>query len=372
MNRDGFARWASSCSCRFLLPKPALIHPSGGTAVCAISSERAWREVQDRKAGDMPEEARSSRKKFTLVVAILALGFLAMQFVRPAVPNPPVTADLQVPGDVKQILKTSCYNCHSNETKLSWFDKPVPAFWTVAGHVKDGRKHLNFSEIGKLPVAQQQAALFESVSQIELGAMPLPAYEQFHPESAISEAQLVTLKNYLHSVERKTAETETEIKTADAQHDRWIHQGGAATSVAAAPNGIAFFPEYKNWKEISSTKRDDNHTLRVILGNAIAVDAIAHNRINPWPDGTAFVKVAWLQQANDKGLVQSGAFFQVEFMVRDSKKFADTLGWGFARWRGADLKPYGKDATFTDECVGCHIALVKTDYVFTAPIGSQQ
>jgi hypothetical protein len=356
---------------RFLFPKQALIHPSGGMAICAISCEGPSREVPDRKARDMPEEA-GRRKKFTRVVAILAFAFLAMQFVRPALRNPPVTADLEVPGDVKQILKTSCYNCHSNETRLSWFDKPMPAFWIVAGHVQGGRKHLNFSEIGKLPIAQQQAFLFKSVSQIELGAMPMPAYQRLHPESAVSDAQLGVLKNYLHSLERKTAETDSQIKAADAQYENWIHQGRTATSVAAAPNGIAFLPEYKNWKEISSTERDDNHTLRVILGNEIAVDAIAHNRINPWPDGTAFAKVAWLQQANDKGLVQSGAFFQVEFMVRDSNKFADTLGWGFARWRGADLKPYGKDATFTNECVGCHIALAKTDYVFTAPIGGPQ
>jgi len=59
-------------------------------------------------------------------------------------------------------------------------------------------------------------------------------------------------------------------------------------------------------------------------------------------------------------------------MIRDNKKYADTLGWGFCEVARAELKPYGKDAAFTKECVGCHIALSKTDYVFTAPIGGQQ
>jgi hypothetical protein len=54
-----------------------------GAAICAISCEGPWREVQDRKARHMPEEA-GRRKKFTRVVAILAFAFLAMQFVRPA------------------------------------------------------------------------------------------------------------------------------------------------------------------------------------------------------------------------------------------------------------------------------------------------
>jgi Cytochrome P460 len=82
--------------------------------------------------------------------------------------------------------------------------------------------------------------------------------------------------------------------------------------------------------------------------------------------------VAWYEQQDEKGLVKPGKFFQVEFMVRDSQKYAKTLGWGFGRWRGTDLKPYGKDANFATECVGCHKALGNTNYVFTMPIGGQK
>jgi hypothetical protein len=230
---------------------------------------------------------------------------------------------------------------------------------------------LNFSEIGKLPAAQQQAILFEAVSQIELGAMPLPSYKGVHPESAITREQLAVLKNYL-TPPAQPAATAAEIGIADTQYDKWIQSGGVAPAVAPAPNGIAFLPEYKDWKAISSTERFDNHTMRVILGNDAAVKAIAENHINPWPDGTAFAKVAWQQQPDEKGLVRTGAFFQVEFMIRDSQKYAGTKGWGWARWRGADLKPYGKDTTFTKECVGCHNPLVDTNYVFTAPIRGQR
>jgi Cytochrome P460 len=75
---------------------------------------------------------------------------------------------------------------------------------------------------------------------------------------------------------------------------------------------------------------------------------------------------------DEHGFVRSGSFFQVEFMIRDSRKYADTLGWGWARWRGADLKLYGKGADFTGECVGCHTPLSRTDHVFTEPIPIQQ
>jgi hypothetical protein len=304
--------------------------------------------------------------------ALLVVAFAAIQFVRPKLNNPPVTADLQVPAEVKQILRMSCYNCHSNETTLSWFDQPVPAIWIVANDVREARKHLNFSEIGKLPEGQQKAALFESVSQIELGAMPLAAYTRLHPESVITPEQLAVLKTYLSPTAPNQPANPSEIASADTQYDKWIQSGGSTAQVAPAPNGIEFLPDYKNWKAISSTERFDNHTLREILGNDVAVKAIAENHINPWPDGTAFAKVAWFQQPDDQGLVRTGAFYQVEFMIRDSAKYAQTLGWGWARWRGADLKPYGKGQHFSSECVGCHNPLRNTDYVFTAPIRGQQ
>lgn len=312
-------------------------------------------------------------KTLRWIAAVLFVGFVGMQFIRPELNNPPVTADLQVPPHVKEILKRSCYNCHSNETRLSWFDEPSPAYWMVARDVREARKHLNFSEIGKLPAGQQKAALFESVSQIELGAMPLPAYKRVHTESGITPEDLATLKEYLNpAAPPNEAAGADEISAADKQYDSWVQAGGAAPEVAPAPNGIAFIPDYKNWRAISSTERFDNHTMREILGNDVAIKAIAENHIDPWPDGTSFAKVAWFEQPDEKGLVRTGAFFQVEFMVRDSRKYARTLGWGWARWRGADLKPYGKDQNFTSECVGCHSPLRGTDYVFTAPIRGQQ
>src|SRR5260370_4811782 len=122
------------------------------------------------------------------------------------------------------------------------------------------------------------------------------------------------------------------MNAGSAECEKWIRAGDVTPNVAPAPNGIAFLPEYKNWKAISSTERFDNQTLRQILGNDVAVKAIAENHINPWPDGTEFAKVAWLQQADEKGLVRSGAFFQGEFMIRNRQKNAGARGWGVAKW----------------------------------------
>lgn len=304
-------------------------------------------------------------------VAVLAIALVSLQFIRPTLSHPPVSAEIDAPPEVKAILRNSCYNCHSNETKLSWFDEPVPAYWLVVKDVNSARKHLNFSEIGKLPPAQQKAALYEAVFQIELGAMPLPSYRKLHPESALTPQQLALLKQYLAPTPNEPA-THAQIESADAEYQKWIQRGNVAQTVSPAPNGIAFLPDYKNWKAISTTDRFDNHSIRVILGNDIAVKAIAENHLRPWPDGSAFAKVAWFQQPDENGFVRTGQFFQVEFMIRDSKKYARTLGWGWARWRGTGLKPYGENANFARECVGCHAPLRDTDFVFTEPIRGQQ
>jgi len=305
-------------------------------------------------------------------VSSLLFIFLGLQFVRPRLTNPPVTADLQAPPEVKQILRNSCYSCHSNETRLPWFDQVVPAYWLAAGDVREARRHLNFSELGSRPPALQKAALFEAVNQIQLGAMPLPSYRLVHHGAIVTPAQLAVLRAYLHPPAPQTAAPAADVAAADAQFSHWIRPGAAPLKVQPAPNGIEFPADYKNWKAIASSDRFDNHTMRVILGNDIAIKAIAEHHINPWPDGTTFAKVAWLQQPDDKGIVHSGQFWQVEFMIRDSAKYASTKGWGWARWRGSDLKPYGTSANFSSECVNCHTPMRKNDYVFTMPIEGRQ
>jgi hypothetical protein len=108
--------------------------------------------------------------------------------------------------------------------------------------------------------------------------------------------------------------------------------------------------------------------MRVVLGNDVAIKAIERNQINPWPDGTMFAKVAWDQLSNEKGAVQTGEFKQVEFMIKDRKKYASTKGWGWARWRGVGLKPYGKTSLFSTECISCHTPMRDNDFVFTLPV----
>jgi hypothetical protein len=304
------------------------------------------------------------------VLVFLFLVFLVLQFTGPRVTNPPVVADLVAPADVKAVLKTSCYNCHSNETHLWWFDKIAPASWLVAHDVKRGRLHLNFSTFGQLSPAAQKAMLYESVNQMQLGAMPPANYLFVHPDAKVTPGQIAILEKYLHPSETVTPATVEATQAADQQYQQWIAGGAAslASNVKPALNGMTFFPDYKNWKPVSTTDRFDNGTLRVILGNDVAQKAIASGNVHPWPDGSAFAKIAYKQQPDAQGNIWTGEFLQVEFMLKDAEKYKATEGWGFARWKTTGLKPYGKTASFTTECTSCHAPMKDNDFVFTMPI----
>jgi hypothetical protein len=138
---------------------------------------------------------------------------------------------------------------------------------------------------------------------------------------------------------------------------------------APAPNGIALPKDYKDWRVISVSERTDSDTLRVIIGNDIAVAAARTGQTNPWPQGAVLGKVVWKPVKDPLWPAANvpGDLVHVEFMAKEPKKFAATGGWGFSRWRTMKLEPYGKDAGFVQECFGCHLPAKGQDYVFTRP-----
>ncbi|MBT1706308.1 heme-binding domain-containing protein [Chryseosolibacter indicus] len=298
----------------------------------------------------------------------MAAGFLAVflviiQIYRPPLENPPVTGEIEVSPDIGQVLRNSCYNCHSNETKLKWFDELAPAYWLVTSHIRQARAALNFSEWDKLTPPQQKAKLFWGLNRILANEMPPPEYSLLHPEAHLSTDDIDAIKRYLVKISPRNLSVKNGTSPAPSQK-----KDSSISQPLPTANGIDFIPDYQRWKAISTTDRFDNGTMRVIYGNSVAVEAIANDNTNPWPDGTVFAKVAWTQAADSTGLIRTGEFKQVEFMIKDQKKYADTEGWGWARWLGKQLVPYGNDALFTQECVACHTPRKESNFVFTQPL----
>lgn len=82
------------------------------------------------------------RKWLLMIMSLLAVSFVALQFIRPNFNNPAVTSDIVAPVAVKKILINACYDCHSNLTRASWFEKIIPAIWIVVNDIRDGGKWL--------------------------------------------------------------------------------------------------------------------------------------------------------------------------------------------------------------------------------------
>jgi len=139
-----------------------------------------------------------------------------------------------------------------------------------------------------------------------------------------------------------------------------------AATLPVSPNGIALFQDYRSWQVIAPSYREDKKHIRVILGNPVAVKAM-RDKVRPLPDGAVLAKIAWTVRQHPAFPVatEPDAFVQVEFMVKDSTAYRATGGWGFARFVGNDLKPYGKDAGFVQECFSCHTPVKNNDYLFT-------
>jgi hypothetical protein len=309
-------------------------------------------------------------KKPTIITLVAVGLFGLMQLIRPkSVPTQPAVDLAGVPKEVNDIIRRACYDCHSTQTNLRWYDQLSPVnFWTY-DHVREGRKALDFTKWDSMATPAQNNALYYSLNKVMEGEMPLPSYLSVHPQAGLSAEDKELLKGYILSRTPRKMTDSTQVAAAEKEYSQAL---GGKTPVPAmvkpAPNGIAYIPGYRNWQVMSTTDRFDNGTMRIIFANDVAVKAIQEHQTKVWPNGAIFAKTAWKEQVNADGSVTAGAFFQVEFMIKDSKKYAKTGGWGWARWRGDGLKPYGANISFTSECMSCHKPMESNDLVFTQPL----
>jgi Cytochrome P460 len=150
----------------------------------------------------------------------------------------------------------------------------------------------------------------------------------------------------------------------------WAPTSGRADEAAAAIFGGTPPPGYRDWKLISVAHEEGNlNDLRAILGNDLAIKAYRENKL-PFPDGTVIARLAWSydsSEENNKVFGRSQSFVAgsprngVQFMVKDSKKYAATGGWGFAQF--IDRKPVAETVITT--CYPCHQPVKARDFVFT-------
>lgn len=148
------------------------------------------------------------KKNFTLknIAIFLVFLLLAIQSIRIDKTTIPVnlTTDFIIVtsanSDIARILKTSCYDCHSNQPTYPWYTNIAPVSWWIKHHINEGSHHLNFSEWGTYSEKRKNHKLKESIEMIEEGEMPMSSYTLVHGDAKLSDAQKMQLVEFFKSL----------------------------------------------------------------------------------------------------------------------------------------------------------------------------
>jgi Haem-binding domain len=125
---------------------------------------------------------------------------IVMQLVPVSRTNPPVEGDIAAPEPVAGLLRTACYDCHSNETVWPWYSRVAPVKFLVVHDVDEGREHLNFSTWNRLDARHRDEALEHLVDEVSEGKMPLPIYLPAHPEARLSETDRAAIVTWARTL----------------------------------------------------------------------------------------------------------------------------------------------------------------------------
>lgn len=144
--------------------------------------------------------------KFLRILFILLItAFVVIQFVGIEKTNPEFDSSTDFivienpPADIAQLLRSACYDCHSNQTVWPWYSNIAPVSWMLEEHVVDGRDNLNLNYWGEFDVEDRAYVIEEMIEEMEEGEMPIPGYLVTHSDAKLSQAQKEKLFTWLRS-----------------------------------------------------------------------------------------------------------------------------------------------------------------------------
>ena len=122
----------------------------------------------------------------------LLIVFIVIQFIQPVLNKTDemlptdMTKTINTPANIQSILKTACYDCHSNHTNYPWYSRVQPFGWLLANHIKEGKAELNFSDFGSYSRRRQISKLNGVANSVKDGTMPLSSYTIIHKNARLS------------------------------------------------------------------------------------------------------------------------------------------------------------------------------------------
>lgn len=150
---------------------------------------------------------------------LVGVAFVGAQLVPVERTNPPVEREVSAPEDVRAVLRQSCYDCHSHETRWPWYARVAPASWLVARDVREGREELNFSAWNRLTPAKRAEKRREVWEEVEEGHMPPWFYLPLHPDARLTDSDRDLLRAWSQAAGAAPAGDPDDHSERHASHD---------------------------------------------------------------------------------------------------------------------------------------------------------
>lgn len=148
------------------------------------------------------------------ILIVLLVAFILIQFFPIDQTNPATNEGMdflkikKTPEPIAEIIRNSCYDCHSNETAYPSYSNIQPVGWLLKNHIDEGRKELNFSTFATYEPKRQSHKLDEAAEYVEQKKMPLESYLLGHPDAKLTDGQRKEVAQYFRKVQK-------EIETSD-------------------------------------------------------------------------------------------------------------------------------------------------------------
>lgn len=145
--------------------------------------------------------------KILKIIAIIALvALIGIQFIptnsnqSDIVPVTDFITTYNPPKEVVAILRTSCYDCHSNNTAYPWYNKIQPVAMFLEDHIAHGKEEFSFSGFGEYSDRRKKSKLKSLIRQVEQDEMPLDSYTLIHRDAKISDSEKELVLNWVNKV----------------------------------------------------------------------------------------------------------------------------------------------------------------------------
>lgn len=153
------------------------------------------------------------KKHFTFkkISLFLLFVFILIQFIRIDKTNAAINSQddfltiSSANSEVSKVIKSSCYDCHSNESTYPWYTNIAPVSWWVKNHINEGRGELNFSIWASYSEKRKNHKLEECIEMIEEGEMPMSSYTIMHGEAKLTDAQKLELVDFFKAIKQSNS-----------------------------------------------------------------------------------------------------------------------------------------------------------------------